>query len=104
MKTKNWKIALSVGLPYAVFMIITGAILDDGFTLTRLISSILGGIFFGFTFTFQISSSKLFEVPRIKYASGQAGWMVALRASNLGYLENLIGFNKADLPCQIQLF
>lgn len=54
MKTKNWKIALRAGLPYAVFMIITGAILDDGFTSIRMISSILGGIFVGFGFAFSI--------------------------------------------------
>jgi hypothetical protein len=54
MKTKPWKIALNFGLPFTVFMIVTRAIQDDGFTLIGMISSMIGGIFVGFGFAFSM--------------------------------------------------
>jgi hypothetical protein len=73
MKTKTWKAALGVGLPYTVFMIIIGAIQYEGFTLIRVISSILGGIFFGLCFVYGMKylGKKLYKKTVVEIQNGE---------------------------------
>jgi hypothetical protein len=63
MNTKTVKTALVAGIPWTIFMLIFYSFGEDGLTSSRIISTVIGGIFFGLllALSLQYFAKKMFD-------------------------------------------